>query len=221
MLELLSVGGGLEVWRPQGDVSWLHLGASRLIAAVQPDEAELRRRGQHGLRAVKNRRLLATLVTLPSGVAVPWNLIQPRDRVVLEGQSESIVERLGEDVTVVLRPALKLLSVGAVASSWRRGLRLTSPFASYCARYVVLSASSKRRDTAWAETEARFYGIGLAELGRGGLRWRVAPAPFTATRFTAASWLMAERVLDGLGGRPAPRANGVAMEAPQPATATP
>lgn len=198
MLELLRAGRGLESWAPTGEISLSCLDGVNVLTAVEPDPDEVERRRQHGLRALTNRRALQVLLSLPPGVAVPLDLLSAPDQRTVRSLPAGVVDLRYGTVSVEAKPALWLRSVGLVARTWKQGLRRSGPFAPYCARYVVLDAGRTRVDSQVAAIEARFYGVGLAVHEDGALSWLVSPAPFIADRFTAASWLMAERLTNAL-----------------------
>lgn len=200
VLELLARGQGVEPWVPHGKVSWVPLDGHQVMAEIVRSASETRRRKHVGLRAVLDRRVLRVLASLPWGVAVPVDWLDVSDRKLLRRLPRSVVDWSDSSVQVLLRPAVELLSVGVVARSWQDGLKRSAAFAPYCARYVVLTECRRRQDLSWAQSQARFYGVGLAVCRDDELDWRVAPAPFRADRFTAASWLMAERVTEALAG---------------------
>lgn len=180
-------------------MTWVRLGGSELLVEVRRAESEIQRRQAQRLSPVLSPRVLRVLAALPAGVAIPDDLLDASDSRLLRGLPESVVEWCGSSVRVVARPAITLVSIGAVAATWQRGLSMTGPYASYCARYVILDGLRGLRDVPWATAEARFYGVGLAVRADNGLDWKVAPAPFHAERFTGASWLMAEQVAEALG----------------------
>lgn len=198
MLELLRDGQGVESWAPTGDITRVFFGGDDILVAIRPDDEEVRRRRRHRLGAVTNRRALQVLLSMPRGVAVPVSFLQERDLRVLHSLPNSVAEISEIDVRVVLAPALRLLSVGVVAATWKQGLRFASPYAAYCERYVVLERGLRGADATLAILEARYYGLGLAECRDGHLEWLVSPASFPADRFSASSWLMAERLTAAL-----------------------
>lgn len=200
MLEILRDGRGGEPWTPTGDVSRVFFGGDEILVGVSLDDDEVRRRQRHGLDVITNRRVLELLLSLPAGVAVPATFLREKDLRLLQRLPAGVVERSGGEVRVVVSPALQLSSVGVVATTWKQGLRLASPYAAYCARYVVLTRGLRASEAPLATLEARYYGLGLAEHKDSRLEWLVSPAPFQADRFTAASWLMAERLTAALHG---------------------
>lgn len=198
MLELLRHGHGVESWAPTGDVARVFFGGDNILVAVEYDFDEVERRRQHRLAPITNRRALHLLLSLPQGVAIPVAFLREKDLLTLQAMPAGVVDINDSEVRVVVSPALQLSSVGVVAATWKQGLRLASPYASYCARYVVLTREQRPAGSALAALEARFYGIGLAEHRDSCLDWVVSPAPFEADRFSAASWLMAERLTAAL-----------------------
>lgn len=196
MLEILSAGRGVEPWAPSGDVSGVPLDGQEILAAVEHDREEVERRSRYGLVAVPHRRALQLLLSIPLGVDVPLSLFRSADRRLLVAMPPGAVVLDRDNVSASLRPALSLLSVGVVASTWKQGLRATSRFASYCERYVVLRQRRRLMDLAVAAVEARYFGVGLALHHDEELEWLVSPEPFHPDRFTAASWLMAERITE-------------------------
>lgn len=194
MLDLLRRGRGAESWVPAGELGTLCFDHDEFMVAVERDNDELARRRHHRLGALHNRRALQVLVSLPTGVAVPATFLRSADLRMLRALPAGVVEVDEVDVRVVLRPAVSLLSVGVVARTWKQGLERVSPFASYCARYVVLEGGLHQQDRGFSVAEARYFGVGLA-LHRGdAVDWLVSPARFQASRFSPASWLMAERL---------------------------
>lgn len=196
MLEILRAGRGVDPWAPSGAVSSVPLDGQEILAAVNLNRDEVERRSRHGLVALQHRRALQLLLSIPRGVNVPLSLFRSADRRLLAAMPPGAVELDRCTVSAALRPALSLLSVGVVASTWKQGLRATSRFASYCERYVVLRQRRRLVNPAVAAVEARYYGVGLALHHDEELEWLVSPEPFHADRFTAASWLMAERITE-------------------------
>jgi hypothetical protein len=200
MLEILRDGRGVEPWTPTGDIARVFFGGVEILVGVRLDDDEARRRQRHGLDVITNRRVLQLLLSMPTGVAVPATFLREKDLRLLQSLPAGVVEISGGEVRVVVSPALQLSSVGVVATTWKQGLRLASPYAAYCARYVVLTRGLRASEAPLATLEARYYGLGLAEHRDGRLNWLVSPAPFQADRFTAASWLMAEQLTAALHG---------------------
>lgn len=198
MLELLRDGYGVEPWAPTGEVVRLRFDGDEILLAVNREAEEISRRRQHGLGALTHRRALQVILSMPRGVAVPLDLLRSADQRVLDALPPGVVEMNEADARVLLSPAVSLLSVGLIGRTWKQGLRISSRFASYCARYIVLDGRRLHSDTTLATIEARYFGVGLAEHRDGCLNWLVSPAPFQADRFTAASWLMAERLTEAL-----------------------
>ena len=200
MLELLRDGHGVESWTPTGDIARVFFGGVDILVAVSYDDDEVVRRQHHGFGVVTNRRVLQLLLSIPRGVAVPATFLRGKDLRLLQTMPAGVVDISDSEVRVVVSPTLRLSSVGVVASTWKQGLRLASPYAAYCARYVVLVRGLRASEATLATLEARYYGLGLAEHHDGRLDWLVSPAPFQADRFSAASWLMAERLTAALHG---------------------
>lgn len=196
MLELLRHGSGAESWTPTGEVTRTRLDDVELIVAVHRDMEELERRRRVGLGVVTSRRVLEFVLAFPRGVAIPSSFLREEDQRLIHSLPRGVVQVSEDEVRVCLTPLVSLLSVGVVARSWKAGLRISSSYAAYCARYVVLEGT--RADTQTAALEARYLGVGLAQHRDGELAWLVSPAPFPADRFTPASWLMAERVAGAL-----------------------
>ena len=126
------------------------------MVAVERDDDELARRRHHGLGALPNRRALQVLLSMPTGVAVPVTFLRSVDLRLLLSLPTGVVDLDGTDVRVALRPAVSLLSVGVVARTWKQGLEGVSPFASYCARYVVLDGGRDQQARGFCVAEARF-----------------------------------------------------------------
>jgi hypothetical protein len=201
MLELLRDGHGVEPWAPTGQLEQIRHGDGEFLAAVDLNRAELSRRRRHRMGSVTRRPILEVLLSLPRGVAVPLALLSAQAHRTVANLPAGVVDIADDQVCVLLEPALSLRSAGVIASTWKAGLRRSASFASYCARYVVVDAAPRRVSRAAMEAatmEARFYGVGLAVHRDGELDWLVSPAPFDVERFTASSWLMAERLLDEL-----------------------
>lgn len=195
MLELLRDGHGVESWSPAGDIARISFAGDDLLVAVDRDDSELARRRSHRLGVLTDRRALRVLLTLPRGVAVPTSFLTERDLRVLHSLPSGILELTDTDVRVVIAPAVSLFSIGVVARTWAQGLRISSPYAAYCARYVVLDRPHGPRTPPIeaAAMEARYLGVGLATHRADRLDWHVSPAPFEADRYSESSWLMAER----------------------------
>jgi hypothetical protein len=192
VLDLLRHGSGAEPWTPTGEVARARLEGAELLLAVERDPQEEERRRRVGLGVITSRRVLEFVLTLPRGVAIPRSFLREEDLRLIYALPRGVVDVSDAEVKIRLMPVISLLSVGVVARSWRAGLRSSSSYAAYCARYVVLDRA--RSDTQMAAMEARYLGVGLAVRRDRGLDWLVSPAPFPSDRFTASSWLMAERV---------------------------
>lgn len=201
MLELLREGHGLESWAPRGDISQMRLDGNDLVVAVDRNDAELARRRERRIGTLTNRRALRVLLSMPKGIVIPLNFMSENDLRVLHALPAGMVEITESDVRVLISPAVSLLSVGVIARTWKQGLRLSSPYAAYCARYVVLDQCGSRhaaQNLSMAMVEARYFGVGLAEHRPGHVEWLVSPAPFAADRYSDASWLMAERLTESM-----------------------
>jgi len=197
VLELVRAGHGVERWAPTGDLAPAVLLGNEVLLGFRRNETELARRAAFGLGAMTDRGSLELLVSMPVDAAVPGVMFGGGDRAAMRRQPEGVFGREGEYVRRLLQPGVTLLSVGVEASNWKQGFERVAPFASYCSRYVVVRPR-RRADLEFAAFEARFYGVGLAVVNGSELEWLVAPALFVVERFTAASWLMAERVVESL-----------------------
>ena len=198
MLDLHAGARGVECWAPEGEVGLAVLGDQEVVVAYDQDVEEARRRAAAGVRPVLERRTLQVLLDLPQGSWVSLSLLRPADQSRVRRLPRGLVAVEGDGVMRLARPALAVRSIGVAASTWRRGLRLSAPYASYCSRYVLLQPRRARGDLTMATLEARYYGVGLAVAEGDSLDWLVAPAPFAADRFSASSWLLAEQVADAL-----------------------
>lgn len=166
---------------------------------VVVDEAEVQRRRAAGGRPILDLDLLNLLLQIPPGRAVTeegvsgydWALLVKAARLAAVTVSGMPGNRQARRCAV---PPLVVRHVTVTAREWRKGLSAASRFAPYASRELVLDAWPARQDVLLLE--ASYLGIGVTVREDAGLCRVLAPEPFCPARYTGASWLFAERMLD-------------------------
>lgn len=185
-------------WAPSGELHAVGLGGYQYLLGLLSVSDELARRREHGLGSVTDLRTLEVLSSLPVDVPVAAKVLGSEALSVLRPLPSAVVEFDGAKVVRHLAPAVVLESAGVFATTWKQAVARISALASYCTRYVILGGDRGRAQMELATMDARYYGLGLATVAGGELEWLVEPAPFRPERFTASSWLLAEKVFDQL-----------------------
>lgn len=173
---------------------------------VRLDHEELARRAEHGLGAVDDRDLLVALGQMPLGWCVPANELDPVVRAFVEGAPQGLVERVGDGLVRLYRPAAHAAGVVTRQRDWRTGIDVVSRFAAVAPRGLVLTGPL--RDVDQAVDSAVRFGVGLAVRNAKSGSGRLLVA--AATRFRrpgTAEWLFSERVLAEWRRRQVPQAS--------------
>jgi hypothetical protein len=139
------------------------------------DEHEHQRRREIGLTTICDRDCLRVLSYLPHGEAVPLAGLTNAERRVLPRLPPGVAEVTGGRVTRLALPPVTIRLAIVVDDVLDRGLDRASKFAPFAPRLLVLSGPTD--DLAYAQVEARFYGIGLATAGAGDVVMQADPEP--------------------------------------------
>ncbi len=139
------------------------------------DESEHQRRRAAGLNTVRDRDLLRLLSSLPHGEPVQVADLTDTERRGLRRLPRSVAEIAGGRVTRLAIPPVTIRLVIVTDDALDRGLDRASRFAPFAPRLLVLTQPTD--DLAYAQVEARFYGIGLAIARADGAVMLAAPEP--------------------------------------------
>lgn len=144
----------------------------RFDAVVEPLIHEVRRREASGLGAVTDMTTLDALSTLPIGMEVAWQGLDPVVAAYLGGLADGIVARSRTGVTRVLEPPLELVCLVQRAAHWRAIGRI-GLFAG-CAP-TALIVNRVPREVEQAIDCANRAGVGLYVASHGSLTRLVTP----------------------------------------------
>jgi hypothetical protein len=156
-------------------VSWA---GARFDAVVTLDDAEVQRRQEAGLGAVTDYLTLRTLSTLPAGVEVPWEAVDPVAAAFLDGLPAGIVDVSPSGVKGLLRPPVHLIALVKETSDWR-SIASVAPLAQDAPTILLLRR--RPRELHRAIRLAQRKGVGLSYVSGSGLvdvlKPRSTPAP--------------------------------------------
>lgn len=139
------------------------------------DEHEHRRRRAAGLTTLCDRDSLRLLSRLPHGEAVRVGDLTDVERGGLRRLPRGVAEVSGGRLTRLAIPPVTIRLAIVTDAVLDRGLDRASRFAPFAPRLLVLTGPPD--DLAYAQVEARFYGIGLAMTGADGLVMLAEPEP--------------------------------------------
>jgi hypothetical protein len=142
---------------------------------VSLDEYEHQRRRAAGLTTICDGDALRLLSRLPHGEAVRVADLTETERRSLRRLPRGAAEVAGGRVTRLGLPPVTLRLAIVMDDAVDRGLDRASRFAPFAPRLLVLTGPAA--DPAFAEAEARFYGIGLAVAGADGVVMLADPEP--------------------------------------------
>lgn len=152
-------------------VSWA---GARFNALVELHGREIARRHVAGLGAVTTFSTLRVLCSLPHGVQVPWQALDPVVAAYLGGLDGGVVSLTSNGVTRMLRPPLRILTLFTVVSNWHALSRI-GILSSDAPVTVVLRHRPRDQHVASAFAERR--GIGLSYLSGNTIKQLRAPHP--------------------------------------------
>lgn len=150
------------------------LGVDALLL-LSLDRHEHRRRRAAGLTSVCDRDSLRLLSRLPHGEAVRVADLTDLERRGLRRLPRSAADVADGRVTRLAIPPVIIRLAVVVDDVLDRGLDRASKFAPFAPRLLVLTGPTD--DPAFAQAEARFYGIGLATAGADGVAMLADPEP--------------------------------------------
>ena len=139
------------------------------------DEHEHRRRRVAELTTVCDRDSLRLLSRLPHGEAVRVADLTDVERRGLRRLPRGVAELTGGRVTRLATAPVTIRLAIVIDDVLDRGLDRASRFAPFAPRLLVLTGPPD--DLAWAQAEARFYGIGLDITGADGMVMLADPEP--------------------------------------------
>ncbi|HEX9994773.1 MAG TPA: hypothetical protein VGB14_17730 [Acidimicrobiales bacterium] len=113
-----------------------------VLADVETEEAERRRR--LGIGAVSDRAILGFLNTLPFGLDVPLDALDPVAVAMAVDEVDSVVAVHGGMARRTYRPPVRLVAVLGLAAAGDVALRRVGPFASDARRIVGADRVSSR-----------------------------------------------------------------------------
>lgn len=176
-LEMAVMDGSIKVPGLPATVSGVRgclLGVNAYLL-VSLDEHEHQRRRTAGLTTICDGDALRLLSRLPHGEAVRVADLTETERRSLRRLPRSAAEVAGGRVTRLALPPVTLRLAIVMDDAVDRGLDRASRFAPFAPRLLVLTGPTV--DLAFAEVEARFYGIGLAAAGADGMVMLADPEP--------------------------------------------
>lgn len=144
-------------------------------AIVRADRAEHSRRARDSTPPVLDRDLLAALSSLPFGLPVRWDDIDPWERAVLSAAPTGLVRETPSGVMRLYRPVLRVEGVLiTTAKRWQAAVTSAAWFWCDARRAVVLTG--QQRDMSKAVARAERHGVGLGVLGGNEVNVLVPPA---------------------------------------------
>jgi hypothetical protein len=165
------------------------------------DEHEHQRRQDSGLTVIFDRDSLRLLSRLPHGEAVQVADLTDTERRGLRRLVPGVAEIASGTVTRLAIPPVTIKLAIVTDHNLDRGLDRASRFAPFAPRLLALTRPPD--DVAYAQVEARFYGIGLAAIAAddvimladpepprrtaGPVTWRVREEAYAAYLATAAA----------------------------------
>jgi hypothetical protein len=176
-LEMAVADGSIKVPGSPAAVSAVRgclLGVDACLL-VSLDDHEHQRRRAAGLTAICDADALRLLSRLPHGEAVRTVDLTEAERRGLRRLPHGAAEAAGGRVTRLALPPVTLRLAIVMDDDIGRGLDRASRFAPFAPRLLVLTGPTD--DLAFAEAEARFYGIGLAAARADGVAMLVDPEP--------------------------------------------
>jgi hypothetical protein len=162
---------------------------TRFDAVVVPNTQEIERRASVGLTPIVDVPLLRACGSLPAGIEVRWEDLDPIVAAVLDCAPDGVVDRSSRSVRRVLAAPLSLVGVYLVTRSWRALGRIgfmasAAPTGVICLR--------RPRDLEAARHTARRSGLGLGIRTAG--RDCVLVAPRNRARPSVVRDLLVERL---------------------------
>jgi hypothetical protein len=176
-VEMAVMDGSIEIPALPAMVSGVRgclLGVDALLL-LGLDEHEHRRRRAAGLTTVCDRDALRLLSHLPHGEAVRVADLTDVERGSLRRLPCGVAEVAGGRVTRLAVAPVTIRLVIVLDDVLERGLDRASRFAPFAPRLLVLTEPPN--DLAFAQVEARFYGIGLALARAEGVVMLADPEP--------------------------------------------
>jgi hypothetical protein len=154
----------------EGDlVERVQFANKQVVAIARVDEAELARRAQAGLGPVLDYRLVEALASLPLGLPVSWEEIDPIVRAILDCAPPGVLRATPARVERLLRPAVQVTGILRCARDWRTGVNTVGILAGHARPGLVLPY--RPRDTEPILARAGRFGIGV--VSRDGQGWQL------------------------------------------------
>lgn len=180
---------------------------TRAHVAVDIDQDEVDRRIQAQVPVLTDRILLRQLVALPFAEPIRHADLPRAALSILRNAPDGVVEFTTHHVVRTIRPAITLRGAATAGRNWRDGLNSVSPYAAFCRRVFVLTATAADLDH--AALEAAVYGIGLVRAEQGKPARVLVPPQAKAPTFGPASWRVRELALASSGMLPTSAATSV------------
>jgi len=174
------------------NVSRVNVLGERVWMVYRRDEAEWRRRTNHGLGALTELDLLDVLMDLPAHMPVPLGSLAAHKRRTLARLPAGVIRHGAGTVTRLIIPAVSPLLAIVPAREWQSGAESASGFAAYCPRMVVLREMPP--DKEMTLSQASWYGIGVALAGEHAPRILIDPEPLADWQPTPAWWAFSEKI---------------------------
>jgi hypothetical protein len=160
--------------------------------AYLPDLTEISRRQAVGLGAITQMDLLDALMGLPAGLPVAVDDLSVRERRLLRGAPEGVVDIVGGRCTRRAVAPVSAQFVVVASRTWKEGLRSAGQFAPFCSRAMLLRSIPD--DLENARMQASFFGIGICVFTGRGLQMLVDPQSYVRQRHSCGRWWFSEEL---------------------------
>lgn len=169
----------------------VRLYSRRVDVVIRLDHSEIDRRRDAGIEALPDRDLMEALTSLPHGIEVPWDSLDPVVHPVLDQAPEVVLRKNPTHVERLYRPPLWVVGVLKRTRSWMRGLEAISLFAPHGPRGLVVMGDGSLNEML---SDAQRIGVGIAYKARGAETKLLTRPSARHIRSGAAQWLFSEAV---------------------------
>lgn len=167
----------------------------RVDIVIRLDGAEIDRRRDAGIEALLDRDLMEALASLPYGIEVPWDSLDPVLHPVLDQAPEIVLRKSSTNVSRLYQPPLWVVGVLKRTRSWMRGLEAISLFAPHAPRGLIVMGDGSLNETL---SNAHRIGVGIAHKARGSETKLLTRPSARYVRSGSAQWLFSEAVYSQL-----------------------
>jgi hypothetical protein len=166
-----------------------------VLVAFEPDLDEHRRRQDEGTAALRSRRLLHALWSLPYQLRWPAGALDPRDTATLRLEGAGFVDIDGDGFLRRYQPPGRVWAVGVRGSRLLEAVERVGLFPAIFRRYAIASRSSRNDQD--AVTVASKMGIGTIVEAPADLRVLSEPDPPQLGVPGVYRWLLSEVAYEG------------------------